>query len=100
MADEKKKVEVVDEPPAKGPINKPPVEEQFRNLLAELIFSVAGGDMKLSDARRSLHSFIDELPPQDKETLYITAGPISQRVRDIATSLTTETPSLLVKMQP
>lgn len=76
-----------------------PVDARFRDLISELILSVTDG-MFLSEAKLNLHRFVEDLSADDKTILYPKATAVATRIRDIATSLTSETPSLLVKMQP
>jgi len=77
----------------------PPVDVQFRDVLMELVYDVSQG-AKLAEAKNKLHAWVEELPQTEKDILYTKASAVAKRIRDIADSLTSETPSLLTRMVP
>lgn len=76
-----------------------PVDVRFRDMLMELVYDVSQG-AKLAEAKHKMHAWVEDLSPTDKDVLYQKAAAVSKRVRDIADSLTSETPALLVRMMP
>lgn len=84
-------------------VQQPPVstDVRFRDLLLELIMDVVNGELPLPTAKHKLYSFIDSLSEEAQDELMynnkITV--VSKRIRDIADTLTAETPSLLAKIR-
>jgi hypothetical protein len=72
----------------------------FREAFVDSLFAVIDNKQKLVDAKRALHTVVEELTAEQKAELLQQITPMTRRISDIATALTTEVPALMVKLQP